>query len=66
MSLPPSAILSARHARLRRRFDALNVEALVVSTPQNIRYLANHTGTAGLLVATPEARSGRSIMTKWT
>jgi Xaa-Pro aminopeptidase len=53
--LPPSAILAARHAQLRRRFDALNVEALVVSTPQNIRYLTNHTGTAGLLVATPEA-----------
>lgn len=53
--MPASATLAARHVRLRDSLDALSLDALVVSVPQNIRYLTNHTGTAGLLVATREA-----------
>ncbi|MGE0446030.1 MAG: M24 family metallopeptidase [Vicinamibacterales bacterium] len=55
MPLPASATLAARHVRLRDSLDALSLDALVVSLPQNIRYLTNHTGTAGLLVATRDA-----------
>ena len=55
MPLPPSATLAARHARLRDSLDAAGLDALIVSTPQNIRYLANHAGSAGLLVATRDA-----------
>src|SRR5688572_4848213 len=55
MPLPPSSVLAARHARVRRAVDALTLDALVVTNPVNIRYLANHTGTAGTLVVTGEA-----------
>jgi Xaa-Pro aminopeptidase len=48
----PTATLSARHARLRASFAALGVDALVVGHAPNLRYLTNHTGTAGLAVVT--------------
>jgi len=35
--------------------QGLGLEALIVTTPANIRYLANHVGTAGNLVVTQEA-----------
>jgi Xaa-Pro aminopeptidase len=40
---------------VRHALSALNVDALAVTTPANIRYLTNHTGTAGTLVVTAEA-----------
>jgi Xaa-Pro aminopeptidase len=55
MPLPPSAALAARHVRVRESLDTLNLDALVVTTPNNVRYLTNHTGSAGVLVATREA-----------
>ena len=55
MSLPRSSVLAARHARVRRAVDALTLDALIVTNPVNIRYLSNHTGTAGTLVAAGEA-----------
>jgi Xaa-Pro aminopeptidase len=53
--LPPSSILATRHAIVRDGLDALNLDALVVTTPANIRYLTNHTGTAGIAIVAREA-----------
>jgi Xaa-Pro aminopeptidase len=55
MSLPQSSLLAARHLRLRDALDALSLDALVVTSAVNIRYLASHVGSAGVLVATREA-----------
>ncbi len=55
MDLPPTSILAARQAALRRAFDGHGLEALVVSHPPNLRYLTNHVGTAGLAVVTADA-----------
>jgi Xaa-Pro aminopeptidase len=55
MALPMSADLAARHARIRAALDALTLDALIVTAPTNIRYLTNHTGSAGTLVVTPDA-----------
>ncbi len=51
----PTATLSARHTRLRAACAALGVDALVVGSGQNLRYLTNHTGTAGLAVVTGQS-----------
>ena len=51
--LPESDILAARHARVRKALEARGLDALIVTTPANIRYLCNHIGTAGTLVITP-------------
>jgi Xaa-Pro aminopeptidase len=52
--MPPlsTATLSARHARLRASFAALGIDTLVVGFGSNLRYLTNHTGTAGFGVFT--------------
>ena len=50
MPLPDSATLAARHARVRTALDTINVDALIVTHPTNIRYLSNHAGTAGIFV----------------
>jgi Xaa-Pro aminopeptidase len=55
MPLPSSADLAARHARVRRAVDALNLDALVVTASANVRYLTNHIGSAGLAVITGDA-----------
>ena len=55
MPLPPTTFLAARLSRLREALDTLSLEALIVSTPPNIRYLTNHTGTAGVAVVTRDA-----------
>jgi Xaa-Pro aminopeptidase len=56
MRFPDSATLGARHARLREAFAAdPGLDALVVTSPQNIRYLTNHAGSAGVVVLTREA-----------
>ena len=55
MALATSASLGARHATVRRAVEALSLDALVVTTPANIRYLTNHAGSAGTLVATAGA-----------
>ncbi|MGH9255444.1 MAG: M24 family metallopeptidase [Vicinamibacterales bacterium] len=52
MTLPASDRLAARHARIRETLDTLSVDALVVTDAANIRYLSNHTGSAGILVVT--------------
>jgi Xaa-Pro aminopeptidase len=55
MPLPLSAALAARLSRLRTELSAAGPAALVVSHPPNLRYLTNHTGTAGLAVITADA-----------
>ena len=55
MSLPPSGDLAARHARVRASLETLSLDALIVTAPTNIRYLTNHTGSAGTVVVTPDA-----------
>jgi Xaa-Pro aminopeptidase len=55
MGLPDSVLLAHRHARVRGALDGLNVEALVVTEPANIRYLSNHVGSAGVLVMARDA-----------
>lgn len=55
MPLPDRAALARRHARIRQTIETLNLDALVVTCATNIRYLTNHTGTAGVLVMTREA-----------
>ena len=55
MSFPSTSALAARLAQLRARFPDFGVDALVVSHGPNLRYLTNHTGTAGLAVVTDRA-----------
>jgi Xaa-Pro aminopeptidase len=55
MALPSSALLAERHARIRESLETLNLDALLVTTPNNIRYLSNHAGSAGVLVVTRTA-----------
>jgi Xaa-Pro aminopeptidase len=50
-----SDLLEHRHARLRASLRRQGLPALVVTSPINIRYLTNHAGTAGVLVATADA-----------
>jgi Xaa-Pro aminopeptidase len=50
-----SASLGARHATIRRAIEARSLDALIVTTPANIRYLTNHAGSAGTLVTTAGA-----------
>ena len=53
LGLPGSDVLAARHVRVRRALESLGLDALIVTTPANMRYLANHVGTAGTLLVTP-------------
>jgi Xaa-Pro aminopeptidase len=55
MALARSASLGSRQATIRRALEALSLDALIVTTPANIRYLTNHAGSAGTLVATAGA-----------
>ena len=52
MALATSSDLGARQTTVRRVLDALNLDALIVTAPANIRYLSNHAGSAGILVVT--------------
>lgn len=53
IGLPSTEVLAARHVRVRVALEAMRLDALIVTTPANLRYLANHVGTAGTLVITP-------------
>ena len=55
MAAATSADLGVRQATVRRAVDTLGLDALIVTAPANIRYLTNHAGSAGTLVATDEA-----------
>jgi Xaa-Pro aminopeptidase len=53
--LPDTSALTRRHLRVRQTIEALSLDVLVVTAPLNIRYLTNHTGTAGIAVIGREA-----------
>ena len=55
MALATSSDLDVRHLMVRRALDTLSVDALIVTASANIRYLTNHAGSAGTLVATADA-----------
>jgi Xaa-Pro aminopeptidase len=59
LGLPASDVLAARHHRLRQTLQSNGLDALIVTTPANLRYLANHVGSAGTLVIT---RSGAHLL----
>ena len=46
---------ATRLDRLRERFDAIEVDALLVTTPANRRWLSGFTGSAGVLLVSAEA-----------
>jgi len=52
MPLPETTTLQRRQQRTREAFEMLNLDALLVTEPANIRYLSNHIGSAGVLVLT--------------
>ena len=52
LGLPASNVLAARHTHVRRALEGLGLDGLIVTTPANLRYLANHVGTAGTMVVT--------------
>jgi len=55
MAAATSSQLDVRHAAIRRALEALGLDALIVTAPANIRYLTNHAGSAGTLVAAARA-----------
>jgi Xaa-Pro aminopeptidase len=55
MALPPTETLTRRQARVRQAVETLSLDALIVVSPVNIRYLTNHVGSAGILVLTRDA-----------
>lgn len=53
----PASTTTARLERLRARLDALDVDALLVTTPSNRRWISGFTGSAGVVLVTrDEAR----------
>lgn len=52
-SLPP-ILVADRIDRLRERFDAVGIDAFVVTARANIRWLTGFTGSAGLVVVTSD------------
>ena len=52
MPLPVSSQLLSRQARVRQHLEASNLDAFVVTSATNIRYLSNHVGSSGTLVLT--------------
>lgn len=48
----PVSVTGARIARLRARMGERGLDALVVTTPANIRYLTGFSGTSGLAIVT--------------
>jgi Xaa-Pro aminopeptidase len=52
MPIAPTPVLEFRHIRARHSLESGGLDALVVTTPANIRYLSNFVGSAGTLVLT--------------
>ena len=50
MSHAPSEALERRHRAVREQFDALSLNALVVTSLANINYLTNFSGSAAIVV----------------
>jgi Xaa-Pro aminopeptidase len=56
---PPALQVSGRMTHLRARLEPAGVDALVVTTLANVRYLTGFSGSAGVLVVSPE----RAVLT---
>jgi Xaa-Pro aminopeptidase len=54
MSHASSGTLKRRHAEVRRELAARSLDALVVSSPANITYLTNFTGSSALVIVTAD------------
>lgn len=54
MSHAPTAALRRRHQLIRERTAVRGLDALVVTTLPNVLYLTNFTGSAGIVVLTPD------------
>ena len=54
MSHAPSEALKRRHAAVREQIDAASLNALVVTSLANINYLTNFSGSAAIVVLTPD------------
>jgi Xaa-Pro aminopeptidase len=50
--LPETLALGQRHQAVARALQDASLQALIVTTPANLRYLSNHVGSAGTLVFT--------------
>ena len=54
MSHAPSASLSRRHQIVREALATRALDALVITTPSNVLYLTNFTGSSAIVVLTAE------------
>ncbi|HEX5110224.1 MAG TPA: Xaa-Pro peptidase family protein [Vicinamibacterales bacterium] len=54
MPPPVTSVLARRQQQVRQSLDPA-LDALILTTPANIRYLSNHAGSAGTLVLTGDA-----------
>jgi Xaa-Pro aminopeptidase len=54
MSHAPSEALRQRHTAVREQIDAASLNALVVTSLANINYLTNFSGSAAIVVLTPD------------
>ena len=59
MPLPDTSALARRHTRIRQSLETISLDALIVTSSANIRYLTNHIGSAGVLVL---ARGGLHLL----
>ena len=59
MPIPDTSTLGRRHVRLRASLETAGLDALIVASPANLRYLTNHAGSAGVLIAT---RTGMHLL----
>ena len=55
MTSLPAMDVAGRAGRLRARFGEAEVDALLVTSLPNVRYLTSFTGSAGMLLVTPDA-----------
>ena len=64
MTAAPTTTALRRLERVRARLDALGVDALLVTTPSNRRWVSGFTGTAGVVLVTADraviAKIGRA------
>src|SRR5262249_61582881 len=55
MKALPARDVSGRAGRLRDLFGEAEIDALLVTSLPNVRYLTSFTGSAGMLLVTPDA-----------
>jgi len=55
MTALPAMDVAGRAGRLRARFASAEIDALLVTSLPNVRYLTSFTGSAGMLLVTPDA-----------